>query len=104
MDKHCDDYIDDETQPECLRKFLAHGRAPAHGAGLGPKPPLFATWKAPDGVGGRKGKTRRVRVVTASRMGDVGITTDLEAEYGYQWRVYVSDLKDFSDQKDKRDG
>lgn len=96
MDKHCDDYINDETAPECLRTFLAHGRAPAHGSGLGPKPPLFATWKELDGPGGRKGKTRRVRVVMASRMGDVGITKNLDAEHGYDWRVSVSELTDFS--------
>jgi hypothetical protein len=46
----------------------------------------------------RKGKTEReitktirkgtrVNVVMASRMGDVGITTDLEAEYGYVVRI-----------------
>jgi hypothetical protein len=28
--KHCDDYIDDETQPEVLRKFLDYARSPAH--------------------------------------------------------------------------
>lgn len=26
--KHCDNYIDDETQPECLRKFLDYVRSP----------------------------------------------------------------------------
>jgi hypothetical protein len=35
----------------------------------------------------------------ASRMGDIGITSDLKADRGYQWRVDVADLKDFSDKE-----
>ncbi len=60
-------------------------------------PKLFATYKQPDGPGGRKGKTRRVRVVMASRFGDVGITRDLMAEHGYNDRVAVETLTDFSE-------
>jgi hypothetical protein len=87
--KHCDDYIDDLSQPECLRKFLDHARAPAHGSLLDqPKPKLFATHNG-----------RRVRVVMASRFGDVGITTRLHAEHGYERRVAVEELTDFSDAK-----
>lgn len=84
--KHCDDYIDDPTQPECLRKFLDHGRAPAHGAFRdAPKPELYATYEG-----------RRVRVTMASRFGDVGVTTELSQEYGYQNRVAVASLSGFS--------
>jgi hypothetical protein len=84
--KHCDDYIDDETQPECLRAFLDHARSPAHGALRGdPRPALFADYKG-----------RRVRVVMASRFGDVGITGALDAEHGYDRRVAVADLSGFS--------
>jgi hypothetical protein len=83
---HCDDYIDDETQPKCLRDFLAHARAPAHGSLLGtPRPPLFATYNG-----------NRVRVVMASRFGDVGITRNLGREHGYDVRVDVSNLSDFA--------
>lgn len=83
--KHCDEYIDDPEQPECLRAFLDHARSPAHGLLRdGPRPRLFADW---DG--------RRVRVVMASRFGDVGITACLSAEHGYERRVAVSDLKNF---------
>lgn len=84
--KHCDDYIDDATQPECLRAFLDHARSPAHGALRDdPRPRLFAY----------HGPTR-VRVVMASRFGDVGITTNLAAGHGYQKRVAVADLSNFS--------
>lgn len=83
--KHCDDYIDDPSAPECLRAFLSHTRSPAHGMHLGEKPPLFATY------GGR-----RYRVVMASRLGDVGITTNLEANHGYEKRVSVCTLSDLS--------
>lgn len=85
--KHCDDYIDDPTQPECLRKFLDHARSPAHGSLRDePRPTLYATH---DG--------QRVRVTMASRFGDVGITPDLAKEYGYASRVAVESLTDFSD-------
>jgi len=84
---HCDDYIDDPAAPEPLRKFLAFARAPAHGQLLPePHPVLFA-----DHAG------TRVRVTGASRLGDVGITTDLDAEFGYEQRVLVSALSNFSE-------
>ena len=89
MVDHCDDYIDDPTQLECLRAFLDYARSPAHGAFKdGPKPRLFA----------RHGK-RLVRVVMASRFGDVGITTRLHDEHGYEKRVAVSELTSFSADK-----
>ena len=85
--KHCDAYIDDPTAPEALRKFLAFARAPAHGQLLPkPHPKLFADHES-----------RRVRVTMASRMGDVGITTDFTAEMGYERRVPVSQLDNFSE-------
>lgn len=84
--KHCDDYIDDVSQPECLRTFLDHARSPAHGLFLpGKRPMLFAYHNG-----------KRVRVVMASRFGDVGITDRLGDEHGYQKRVAVADLTDFS--------
>lgn len=87
--KHCDDYIDDETQPECLRRFLDHVRSPAHGALRDdPRPKLFADYAG-----------HRVRVVMASRFGDVGITCTLHAEHGYEKRVPVADLSNFSEKR-----
>lgn len=89
--KHCDDYIDDETQPACLRAFLDHARSPAHGMLRDkPRPALFADYHG-----------ERVRVVMASRFGDVGITSNLSAERGYDRRVAVGDLASFSTTPDQ---
>lgn len=85
--RHCDDYIDDESQPVALRIFLRRARSPAHGYLIQePYPKLFADH---DG--------QRVRVVMASRLGDVGITSDLTADIGYQKRVAVAELANFGD-------
>jgi len=87
--KHRDDYIDDEEQPQVLRTFLDYARSPAHGATRAePKPKLFADYEG-----------KRVRVVMASRFGDVGITGKLHEEYGYDSRVSVSALSNFSDRR-----
>ena len=87
MHKHCDAYIDDPAAPAPLRKFLDFARAPAHGQLLPkPHPRLFADHEG-----------RRVRVTMASRLGDVGITTDLGAEFGYECRVPVSQLDNFAE-------
>ena len=65
--KHCDDYIDDPTQPEVLRKFLERARSPAHGMMLKePFPKLFAVYNGVDWRGVAKGD--RVRIVMASRL------------------------------------
>jgi hypothetical protein len=86
--KHCDDYVDDLAAPAALRKFLAFARAPAHGQLLPkPHPRLFADHEG-----------RRVRVTLASRLGDVGITTDFSAEFGYECRVPVCRLSNFSEE------
>jgi hypothetical protein len=36
-------------------------------------------------------------------MGDVGITSSLDAEHGYELRVAVEDLTDFTDKRPKID-
>lgn len=85
--RHCDEYIDDPTAPRGLRKFLARARSPAHGALVPePYPTLFADHK-----------NRRVRVVMASRFGDVGISPDLDRDYGYEARVPLEELTNFGD-------
>lgn len=85
-DVHCDEYIDDPAAPEALRKFLAFARAPAHGRFLpDPRPRLFADHEG-----------RRVRVTMASRLGDVGISADLDREFGYDQRVIVRQLSNFA--------
>jgi hypothetical protein len=99
MSKHCDDYIDDKTQPECLRRFLRFKRWPAvyqcRARRLGVEAPkLFADWnRYPKS---KKPKLKRVCVVMASRFGDVGITTDLTGQTCYSHRVLICDLSNFS--------
>ena len=88
--KHCDDYINEFGAPNVLKWFIFINRLPASEMMLcrinGVKPALFADHKG-----------RRVRVVMASRLGDVGITENLDAEDGYQKRVVVADLANFGD-------
>lgn len=87
--KHCDEYIRDKTQPKCLRKFLLFQR----------KPPLWRwhkSWGYPQLFANHEGK--RVKIVMASRFGDVGITSDLEARNGYSLRLFLEQLSDFSEE------
>lgn len=86
--RHCDDYIEDENSPQCLRTYLARARSPAHGCTSSePFPALFADH--PD--------LGRVRIVMASRLGDVGVTTKLTRDVGYEARCSVERLRNFSD-------
>jgi len=89
---HCDQYIDDFDAPNCLRWYLLINRLPACekmlAEEMGVTPKLFATYKK-----------KRVRVVMASRLGDVGITEIVQRQYGYDKRVFVEELTDFSGEK-----
>lgn len=88
MNRHCDDYINDPETPECLREYLRVERMPAVEKYRQPlRPKCFATHEG-----------KRVRIVMASRFGDVGITEDLTAERGYDLRVYLNALSDFADE------
>jgi hypothetical protein len=93
---HCDEYVwgmqgDFFTEGgKDLIFFLLVNRQPAvlrclMVEKIGGEPKLFADYKG-----------KRVRVVMASRFGDVGITEDLEAEHGYSERVAVEELSNFS--------
>lgn len=88
--KHCDDYISDYRAPKVLRFFLIIQRLPAIDQGIcrefGVEPKLFADYKG-----------KRYRVNMASRLGDVGITDKLDKDMGYDIRVAVADLENFSD-------
>jgi hypothetical protein len=86
---HCDDYIPDHKQPRCLRAWLLMKRLPAYEVMLLQSycPPLYAT---------KKGTRIRVRLTMASRMGDVGITTQITDTHGYEERVPLGHLVDFS--------
>lgn len=110
---HVDDILDnsdDPTWPFCVRRFLSYDRLAAalKMDGLSedvvarlknniepelhqyiwtdPKPMLFATYLG-----------KRVRVVMASRLGDVGITYNLKADRVYSVRLPINLLTDFSD-------
>jgi hypothetical protein len=83
--RHCDDFIDDESAPQALRTFLARARSPAHGmTSVDPFPVLFADHNG-----------QRVRVVMASRLGDVGICDS--TRFTYEKRVSVEELSNFGD-------
>lgn len=86
MTRHCDDFIDDPSTPEPLRAFLDFHRAPAIAQQGKTRPTLFA-----------KHNGQIVRVVMASRLGDVGITKELDRTHGYEARVAVQELTDFTD-------
>ena len=108
--KHCYDYIKDRTQPMPLRRYLAYHTLPAAlqyedriRKRFGGVPALYATLNTEvtptEWVPHIKSGTR-VRVVMASRLGDVGVTRDLGANHGYEVRVPVEVLKDFSTEAD----
>lgn len=88
--KHCDDYIHDPSAPKCLRFFLLINRLPAVEIELcreyGVNPKLFADYNG-----------KRVQVVMASRLGDLGITPHLKSYTGYETRVKVEQLSNFGD-------
>ena len=89
---HCDDIIHNYDYPICLRYYLLVNRLPAIDkviiTGVQGEPKCFAMYEG-----------NRVRLVMASRMGDVGITNNLDAESGYTHRVGVDELSDFTGEK-----
>lgn len=103
--RHCDDYIDDESQPLCLRQFLKYNRLPAvcKQAGVAhrfeniEKELIQYIWTDPEPVLYAKYGGRRVRVVMASRFGDVGITYSLDSSRGYDLRTTLDTLTDFKE-------
>ena len=83
---HCDDIYDKDPNINIhVKNYLTYARAPGHGYGLD-SVSLYADYKG-----------NRVRVVVASRLGDVGVTYDLTKEQGYHRRVYLPELSNFSD-------
>lgn len=94
--RHCDDFITDPSAPDALRWFLLIQRMPAVDKILARKmlpewPKLFADIIAPN----NQGRTQTVRVVMASRFGDVGISKQMNREHGYYKRVSVEELTNF---------
>lgn len=87
---HCDGFIEDPSADKALRWYLLINRLPAVDKYLalemGVDPKLFALYNG-----------RPVRIVMASRLGDVGITVDLNSDHGYDKRVLIKELTDFTD-------
>jgi len=94
---HVDDFIDGtfETVPHSgmtnyARWILAHARMPAglqmavHKFIKDRK--LFCTWNG-----------KRYRCTGASRMGDVWLTSNMEKDHGYDERVSVDEVTEWSD-------
>lgn len=90
---HCDNVIGRLGAPNCLRWYLLINRLPASDKSLCGEngvedPKLFAKYQG-----------QWIRVVMSSRMGDLGITNDLDREYGYDRRVLYTKLTDFTDER-----
>lgn len=94
--RHCDEYIEDASQPKVLRDFLAWARLPAIDQwAVTEKPKLYATYNGDN----EEDKGKRCRVTMASRFGDVGITFHdlLNISLSYKMRCSLEELSDFSD-------
>lgn len=93
--KHVEDHIYDYNLPPFVRAWITINRLPAmeketlvHVYGV---PKLFADSPDLPGI--------RVRVTMASRLGDVGITVNLNREHGYDKRVMFDTLSNFTWEK-----
>lgn len=88
--EHCDDIYFHNTYgyPMPVISFLRWARAPADERHKYPNTPLYADHNG-----------MRVRVVMASRFGDVGITPELTREQCYEKRVVFNELSNFSDKE-----
>lgn len=87
---HCDDYANTHDGHPAARWFIFVNRLPATlrllARGRFPDPVCFADYQG-----------KRVRLVMASRFGDIGITENLDATHGYQARVGIDGLSNFSE-------
>lgn len=88
--RYCDYYIHDYDYPLALRYWLLVNRVPASDRSV-----LVEKHGEPVCFADHEGK--RVRLVMASRFGDVGITSNLQAENGYEQRVMLQALSNFSE-------
>ena len=86
---HCDELIHEYKLPICLRYYLLVNRLPAVDKCIiieaNGEPTCYADYKG-----------KRVRLVMASRFGDVGITAKLDQAHGYTQRVNINGLSNFS--------
>lgn len=87
---HVDSFVDDYSKDKYARWFLFLKRLPAafqadFDEWIKPHK-LFCTWKK-----------ARYRVTGASRLGDVWLTSNFDQDTGYQHRVAVDELSEFSE-------
>jgi hypothetical protein len=86
----CDEYAESFSGHPAARWFIFYNRLPATLRALMvqrcPEPVLYADHG-----------NERVRVVMASRLGDLGVTRNLNAETGYERRVMICELSNFSE-------
>ena len=87
---HCDIAIHKYGYPLCLRYYLLVERLRAIDRCL-----IVERYGEPVCFADHEGQ--RVRLKMASRFGDVGISADLTTPHGYDKRVAVKDLSNFSD-------
>ena len=90
-ERHCDTYIADYDAPMSLRWWLLVNRLPAV------EKPIARLHSARPVVLYAKNNGFWVKLTMASRFGDVGITRSLDAENGYDERVPIKELADFTD-------
>ena len=84
--RHVDDFIDDLKSDAYARSWLESFRRPAWDKMKEPdERKLFATYNG-----------ERFRVTGCSRLGDVWLSADPERDCGYEHRVDVGDLSDWS--------
>ena len=92
---HCDRTIVESKYPMIVRWWVFINRLPDIEKHLcfhnGVNPSLWA-----------KCRGKWVRLVMASRMGHVGITTNIDAQIGYGECVWLHELTDFTDEKPGR--
>ena len=93
--KHCESFISRESFPNCLRWWLLYNTLPAVDKHLfkqyAKEPILWAKYNG-----------EWVKLLMASRLGDVGITNNLDATHGYTDRVHIEELLDFTDERPKK--
>ena len=95
--RHCDEYAHMFTEPSCLAWYIFYHRLPA-----GIKPLVLKHTKIEEPKLWAKYNGEWISVTMASRFGDLGISYDLNAEYGYKTRVNVEDLTDFTDERPRQ--
>jgi hypothetical protein len=84
--RHVDDFLDDPTSDPYAAQWLELFRRPAIDKMRAPnKEKLFATYEG-----------RRYRVIGCSQLGDVWLTADFARENGYDKRVDVDTLSEWS--------